>query len=67
MDRRLTRQALYPIFYELTCESIAAGMSHDDFRAGMTMLADTDDDVFASILVEAYEDALAGRQPRKQA
>jgi hypothetical protein len=67
MDRRLTRKALYPIFYESTCKKIAAGMSNDDVRAELTMLADTDDDLFASILIEAYEDALAGRQPREQA
>jgi hypothetical protein len=67
MDRRTTRQALYPVFYESAREQIAAGVSHDAIRAEMTTLADTEDELFASILREAYEDALAGRPPRDPA
>jgi hypothetical protein len=67
MDRRLTRQALYSIFYESARDQIAAGMSQDAIRAEMTSLADTDDELFAAIVREAYEDALAGRPPRDPA
>jgi|GEM_PF-4391015 len=68
MDERLTRDVLYPIYYEEVLVMIAAGMSHDEIRAEMTMLVDiTEDGLISSIVREAYEDALAGRPSRYKA
>jgi hypothetical protein len=60
----LTEESLYPIFYAGVYERIAAGVSQDEIRAEMAMLADTPDDTFAAIARTAYEDALAGRPPK---
>jgi hypothetical protein len=60
----LSEVELYPIVYESACEKIASGMSHDDIRVEMMMLADTPDLPFGSIIRQAYEDVLAGRPPR---
>jgi hypothetical protein len=43
MDREQRRRALYPVYYESACELIAAGLSHDEIRAELEMLWDTDD------------------------
>ncbi len=64
MSMFLLERSLYPVFYESACEQMASGVSQDEIRAEMTMLADTEDSTFASIVREAYEDALAGRPPR---
>jgi hypothetical protein len=60
----LTEQALYPIFYQTASERMTSGVGQDEIRAEMMMLADTPDLEFASIVRQAYEDALAGRPPR---
>jgi hypothetical protein len=59
-----TEKALYPIFYETASERMTSGVGQDEIRAEMIMLADTPDLEFASIIRQAYEDALAGRPPR---
>jgi len=67
MGRSADRAALYPVFYDSARQQLAAGVSHEDIRAEMMMLADADDPPFTSALCEAYEDALAGRPPRHEA
>jgi hypothetical protein len=58
------RRSLYPLFYDDAREQLATGMSADEVRVAMADLMDTGDFEFASIVREAYEDALAGRRPR---
>jgi hypothetical protein len=60
------RRALYPVFYEKAREQIIAGISHDEIRAEMATVADSDDGQLASIYRDAYEDALAGRPPHEK-
>jgi hypothetical protein len=64
LNREELRRALYPVFYESAREQIVAGVSHDEIRAELAMLADGQDDQLASLYREAYEDALAGRPPQ---
>jgi hypothetical protein len=64
MDQRQTRAALYPILYESASEQLTSGVSHEEIRAEMMSLAETEDTIYASVAREAYEDALAGRPPR---
>jgi hypothetical protein len=59
------RRVLYPVFYESAREQIDAGVSHDEIRAEMAMLAESEDEQLASLHREAYEDALAGRPPQE--
>jgi hypothetical protein len=62
-------ESLYPGIYESVRERLASGVSYDEIRAEMSMLlkrpdlADPDLKI-ASVIREAYEDALAGRPPR---
>jgi hypothetical protein len=70
LGRELTyeelRRALYPVFYENAREQIIAGVSHDEIRAELAMIADGGDEQLASIYRDACEDALAGRPPQEK-
>ncbi|SIN81236.1 hypothetical protein SAMN05444166_1028 [Singulisphaera sp. GP187] len=62
LDRRLMRQAMYPIYYDAARKQVAAGVSHEAIRAELNIrLADIEDEFDASVAREAYEDALADR------
>jgi hypothetical protein len=57
------RDLYWPV-YESASERIASGVSQDEIRREMLMIAETPDLPFASIILEAYEDVLAGRPPK---
>jgi hypothetical protein len=60
----LTEENLYPAFYELAIQRVASGGSADEIRREMLILTQVCEIPFASIMREAYEDALAGRPPK---
>jgi hypothetical protein len=65
MDKRETDAVPYRIFHEDARKKIASGMSHHEIRAVMVILVDMDDTHLASIIRQAYEDALAGVLPKE--
>jgi hypothetical protein len=60
----LSDSDLYLDVYESASEKIASDVSHEEIRRERLMIAETPDLPFASIILEAYEDVLAGRPPR---
>ncbi len=63
MTMFLNEAKLYPTAYEFVCERVASGVSPDVIRGELPMIPETPNRL-ASIMREAYEDALAGRPPR---
>ena len=60
----MTRENVYPLFYDAARERIASGVSPDEIRAEMVALEEGPDLPWISIVREAYDDLLAGRPPR---
>jgi hypothetical protein len=56
----LTKEKLYPVYYESARETIAFGISPDEIRREMLMLNETPDLPLNSIEREAYDDDLSG-------
>jgi hypothetical protein len=60
----LTKEYIYPCFYNSARCRLDAGESPDEIRALMSDLEQASDDPMISIILEAYEDVLAGNPPR---